>query len=248
MNRRFASSCTAIAAVLALTLSPLVAQASPEEVNGSAASSEMDATATATDEAAYDTLRQEMTRQGITASVQESLIDKLKRGETWDSTNGSQPVSVTTWSNRGERSVYADGSISITEVEQPPILVDEDPTPTAVSGCVALSDYQGWKRRRDCKVSVNKIVWRMSFIAGYDVKTNNPGKIVGTPYMDSITYFVPGGSYSNITMRVNRRVQDGSAPANARLSATFRCGLSTCGTTTGWVQLNVTTRAWSTNA
>lgn len=75
---------------------------------------------------------------GVDATTQELLIEKLNRGEIWDSLSGADPISV---KKNGDKEIrlYADGSVSVFSVTDseniPNALNHRWISPNSVSGC-----------------------------------------------------------------------------------------------------------------
>jgi len=185
---------------------------------------------------------------GVEGEDQSRLISKWKNGQAWDSMTGVAPVSVTSEDVDGfvvTRSVFPDGSVSILSLEIP----SAAPAPGTVgifakplTGCKALPSSGGWTRRAECKADAVYGTYAVSFNVDYSVKSGG-GRIDNT--YNAACEVIPPYSVSNCSLSTSRKLNSGSVPAAARLSATFTAPIG--GAVNAWVQLHVYGSAWVTN-
>jgi hypothetical protein len=113
-------------------------------------------------EDAIETVRAGLRDYGVAPHTADSLIDKLQQGKTWDSMNGSSPISASTIDSSGSQTTtqtYADGSVSRISVEKK----------TGRESITILSLGGGWKdvRRTITRASATRSLpatARLSFV------------------------------------------------------------------------------------
>lgn len=238
------ASTISIAAIMAM---PVAALAAPNDT--SAASNDGSTAAVMPlDEATLAHFTSEFDRYDVSLEDQEGLIDKFEAGQLWDSMSDAGPV--TTETNAAGETVerFADGSIAVTSIEQPSESKGEI-SPMGVSRCRAVAGSNGYSKRVDCLVNFNTVQVNQSFEADYQVKSGAAGRILAVRNPVYWCYF-PFCSMSSATPKITRSTSSGSTPATARLTQqiTYRNAAGNdIISSTLWVQLNVTTRAWSTN-
>lgn len=117
-----------------------------------------------------------LTQYGVDAQTQDTLISSYKAGESWDSfSSDSNPVTTTSSIKGGFQenvSHYADGSVSVTRLEQakkPSLSTKSSPNGCTVSG----------SNRNNCTVDMWVGVVSMSFKASYNVSTNTVTSVYG---------------------------------------------------------------------
>lgn len=194
-------------------------------------------------------IQAELQHYGVPVAQQEDLIAGIRAGESWDSLGGGSPVSIDQLTTGETVERFADGSIKVTQVETPTSAIEPAPGtvgPMAVTGCRALSNSAGWIRRADCRVRVSYAVIWMEFTADYSVKS-------GAGRVDAVRQASMGvtfGDYKGLKLSITRKLNSGSAPATARITATSWVGpieQANVYKGTAWMQLNVLTSAWTTN-
>ena len=156
---------------------------------------------------------------GVPVEARVALVDKMRRGEQWDSVTGAEPVSVKVSHVPGKEPIvvatYPDGSVMGTYIVDRPNL-----TQSGIQKC--STEGSGVQRiKRNCQVWASNFFMTMQFTATYKytyasmsdpwvrsasiTKVSNP-KIVG---VDTI---------SNKKLSITRSVAAKGAPAKARLS------------------------------
>lgn len=125
---------------------------------------------------AFAEARSFLTQYGVAAQTQDTLITSYKAGESWDSFSmDSAPVTTTTSLKGGFQenvSRYADGSISVTRLEQakkPSLSITSSPNGCTVSG----------SNRNNCTVDMWVGLISMSFKTSYNVSTNTVTNVYG---------------------------------------------------------------------
>ena len=114
-------------------------------------------------------LTSNLTQLGVDPDMIDGLLAKYADGEAWDNSSGIAPVSVSEY-RQGitdyERSVFPDGSVSITSVEHPTEDGTTVSTRSAISGCTYLLST-GVASYSNCKIEKNNGVLTMMFHANY---------------------------------------------------------------------------------
>ncbi|GAA3339086.1 hypothetical protein GCM10017714_13140 [Curtobacterium pusillum] len=229
MSYRTPRAATALTACFAAVASCLVA-AGPASANTNA------------DEA---TMRDTWNTYDVPASTQDRLLDELTSGGTWDSLEGKTPIATESTIRSGtEETVarFADGSISVTEVELP----TAGGARASLSGCKILSQTH-YDSRRFCNVSTNVVVASAAYTVTYRVVQGGPSSIVSR---SSASAMVTRGYLGNISkkqMVTSRTTQSGSSPAvvTGRWTWTSNHG---AGSRDYWLQFNVRgTSTWAQN-
>lgn len=185
-----------IAVALMGTLAPTVASASVPQPAAAVRSVEV------LDDSQRAELVSFFEENGVTAEVQQSLLQKLESGEVWLSlTEGAVPVSeaVTVEGDlEVTRSTYADGSVAVQGVSAAAgeVVTPASPgqiAPRAVRACsYSGSTYGGyWK---NCVADVNLGVVRMQFNFDYENVQGSGAKI--TRYWNQ-SHHVVGGAMTN---------------------------------------------------
>lgn len=116
----------------------------------------------------------------------------------------------------GAEIVEVDGvAIDISEVFATPVSFSNGNgiQASSISGCTALPDSAGWKRRVNCRLYSNGGVASATMVFDYSVKSGG-GRIDGTPYAHDQQCVL--GSDRNVRVFVPRRINSGSVPAQAR--------------------------------
>lgn len=115
-------------------------------------------------------LRANFNQLGVDPSKQEGLLVKYEAGDVFDNSSGVTPVSVTDYRvgiTNYERSVYADGSVSLTSVEHPTTpTASGGISPMGLSGCTYMLSA-GVATFSNCKVEKNNGVLTMMYHASY---------------------------------------------------------------------------------
>jgi hypothetical protein len=152
-----------IAALMSTT--PLAASAAPTTTNDG-----------------FGEARAFLTSHGVEAGVQDNLIAEYKAGGSWDSfSSNSKPVSTSTKTVDGyleNVSHFADGSVSVSRVEQPVakpkgvLGTQSSPNSCTVSGSV----------RSNCNVDMWVGVVSMGFKASYNLSTNRVTNVYGAQW------------------------------------------------------------------
>ena len=114
------------------------------------------------------TARQFMSQYGVDPDIQDALVGKYLRGETWDSMNpGANPTDVSEFERAdGAYTLFrfGDGSIAVTRIEK---ATEVNPRQRGISGCsVSGAQYNG------CKIDTWVGVVMLSFYTSYNLSTN----------------------------------------------------------------------------
>lgn len=228
-------------AVLGLASAIMVGGAATS-ASGSSASSETSSNLTISSE-----LSSRLDALGIDGETQKSLVAKWNAGDAWDSMSGGEVVSSETREIDGSstiRTVFRDGSVSETSLETPregsgtSIGVMSKP----LAGCQSVPNLNGWVRRANCTADANYGVYKLKFTTDYSVKSG--GGRIDRAFGASCDV-VPPVSQKGCSLSINRKLNSGSVPATARLTAQF--GGQWGGSITAWVQVEAYGSAWVTN-
>ncbi|WP_277212173.1 hypothetical protein [Isoptericola croceus] len=203
-SRPFRHRCLAIVAglsVLALALSAAPASAAPEELSDSD----------------HEELTQFFDENGVSLAVQDELFEKLERGEMWDSMSEMEPESTTRESVANVvkiTSVFADGSISVEEVEKPSKPISGEIGPLGVGSCQSSSTGSGYANRYDCRASASTGIMTMGFYISYTLVQGGYDQItdVHSPFRSIKTGTATTAKLSLVKSREN---SSGSAWAKA---------------------------------
>lgn len=161
------------------------------------------------------------------------------------------PINDGSW--QGTKTTYADGTVDIVKVELPKTTLSYDPrlSPAIgttmlsrsghVDGCTAIPDSGGWKRRINCRVYSSQGSEVDGFFrADYSVKPGG-GRIdhVYSPEIQTSA----GVTCKDPQLSITRKVNQGSAPAVARMTAS--CSFLKVGSTyTAWMELRAYGSVW----
>lgn len=196
---------------------------------------------------ASDDLSERLVDLGVAEDVRAALVSKWESGQAWDSMTGVEPISTST-TEEGEwvvtRSVYPDGSVSQVSLETPKESSGAEIGLRAkpLNGCKSLPNSGGWVRRADCTADAKYGVYDLYFNVDYSVKSG--GGRIDKAYNGRCPV-VPPASTTNCTLKTNRPVNNGSVPAQARLSATITTPVG--GSIPVWLQVEAYGSAWVTN-
>lgn len=164
-------------------------------------------------------IRSELTRYGVTGSVQDDLVEKAREGILWDNMSGVAPIETSTSQSGAMQETverYPDGSISVTSLEVPSEAPAGQIGTMKVSQCKLTSSSSHHATWTDCLVSRNDVVARAGFRIGYTKYngTTQAPQISGNPSGWAITYYM--GTPNSVTLpRVIQRTAS-STPARAR--------------------------------
>ncbi|MFE5309535.1 hypothetical protein [Isoptericola sp. NPDC056605] len=190
-NRCLAFIVALSAFTLALAGAP-AASASPEELSSSD----------------REELSQFLNENGVSPAVQEELFQKLEHGEMWDSMSEMEPVSTTSATDANVvkvTSVFADGSISVEEVEKPGEASPGQVAPLSVGGCQSSSSGSGYVSRYDCKASASTGIMTMGFYISYTLVQGGYDYIfdVHSPFRSVVTGTATTAKASIVKAREN---------------------------------------------
>ncbi|GIG23736.1 hypothetical protein Cch01nite_44600 [Cellulomonas chitinilytica] len=110
---------------------------------------------------------------GVPKATQKSLLSKLAAGQTWDAVDGKHtPVSSSQATSNGSQETvdtYADGSIVVSDLEQPqtPPTAANGITPLSVAGCRTTVGGSGYANYDDCKASSDTGIVTLAFYISY---------------------------------------------------------------------------------
>lgn len=148
---------------------------------------------------------------GVNENTKDKLMEKLEKGEMWDSISGGNPVKIEKLDEMTEKTIYEDGSIIVSGSE-----LENNKNNRALSGGTTQSG-SGYISRLNVKVYQNSGVINAHFYANY---TNANG---GYDIIDSIRdpkVVTVGGTVSDIKLKMVKRREDAGGHAQARLSFT----------------------------
>lgn len=154
----------------------------------------------------------------VPVETQETIVKKLENGVLLNSMDGSKPVKEETFqtpSEIGTRSTFADGSISITSVNDSSQSASNAVTPYAVSNCV-VTGGSGWGRWSNCSVNISNGVISMAFMATFERYQGVDPKIV------SVWSATSKSSYGTITKPTLKIHKKQGNPALAVAKAKYR--------------------------
>ncbi|TFD45409.1 hypothetical protein E3T55_18730 [Cryobacterium frigoriphilum] len=207
-------------------------------------------TANLADPATLTQIDVEMQKWGIEEGTRESLLAKHVAGETWDSMNDSEPVSVDERQD-GDTQVttrrYEDGSVSVSMLERPKAeqgAQEGEISARGVASC-RVSSSNGVTDYTGCWASESTILISAGFTVNYSTHQTG-GAWIRSTGSHSITILSLGAGYADLTLGVTKAIATSSAPATAEM--TFRPTGATFGTTCR-LKVSVTTGgSASTNA
>lgn len=159
-----------------------------------------------------------MSDNGISAATQDGLIAKMKAGKALDATTGAAPVSTTTNVANGfktTRSVYADGSVSIIQVEQPKVTSGGISPQASVDGC-SVNSGSGYSTYRGCVVRGANPIVSASFRTDFQILKGTYDKISFAGYPDITTR---AASWDNLDLQKIRMTESPNGDAQVALVA-----------------------------
>jgi hypothetical protein len=172
-------------------------------------------------------MRSRFTAAGVSKATQDRLIAKFRAGITWDSQNGSKPVSDTTKVVGDEEvttQTFADGSLIINSIEipKPASASGTGIQPQSISGCRAGSGVGSFPFY-DCHIATNQFSFDIDFYS--DGMTSNIGAARVSNYRN-IGYWTAAATVNSTGFQLIRSVQSGSSEAAVRatLYVTFLVG------------------------
>ena len=202
----------AIAALASLTLTPALAApalAVPAVVAPPAVNVPADG---------FEEVKAWLNKYDVPVETQEVIVKKLANGVLPDSMDGSKPVKEETFqtpSEKGTRSTFADGSISITAVSDSSQDVANAITPYSVDKCV-VTGGSGWGRWSNCSVNISNGVISMAFMATFERYQGVNPKIVNVWSATSKSNY---GTITRPTLKIQKKQGN---PALAVAKAKYR--------------------------
>jgi hypothetical protein len=187
-------------------------------------------------EDSMETIRSGLHNYGVSSHTADALVQKLRRGETWDSMNGSAPIATSTIeSSRSQTTTqtYADGSVSRISVEMPERTTGAV-EPRAVRSC-RVSQSGSTKTFEGCWVSGGTVIVTAGFSVKY--RTTPGGAQILQTGRENITILSLGAGWKDVRRNITRASATRTLPATARLS--FVPTGATFGTTS-WLEFRVT--------
>lgn len=180
-------------------------------------------------------------RYGVPTGAQRKLMEKLERGDIWDSLTAGATHTTRAYRSEGQRIVvnkFADGSISVASVSDT-ALSQETPSTSVSPMSVSQCSYSGgsyWYSYTNCKAEENWGLFWMGF--RFDYSGSYSSSSIGRYWGQYSGIIVPGGSVSN-------KYLERSSAKDVRAYGDFACALF--GQTT--YSMGVTTSgrsAWTT--
>lgn len=185
----------------------------------------------------FEEIRLELEKNNISKDIQNSLIDKLKRGEQWDSMN-PQKISqipdgyfkITEGVTKTKRYTFEDGSF-IEQVVDVPIARQL----RSVSGW-SVSNGTGYHSVKGAKVVVSRGICSVGFFADYTINNRANDRI--DKVYDEFAKVI-AGSYSNLELELISNEESANGPAEAKVSAdiTYVAGIGA--SNREWIKLLV---------
>lgn len=175
-------------------------------------------TVSAQDQETLSQIRAGLHEYGVQRSTADLLVGKLINGQTWDSMNGSDPVSATTKEFSGSletTEVYADGSVKRFTIEKPVEVAEGGIMPRAIRDC-RVTTSGSTKTYTGCWVVGGTVI----ITAGFSVKyQTSPGKAsVLQTGKEDITILSIGAGWKDVKRTINQANATAKSPAKARLS------------------------------
>lgn len=139
-------------------------------------------------------------RYGVPTGAQRKLMEKLERGEIWDSLTSGAAHTTRTYRSDGERVVvskFTDGSISVASVSDT-ALSEETPSTSVSPRGVSECSYSGgsyWYSYTNCKAEVNWGLFWMGF--RFDYSGSYSSSSIGRHWGHFSGIVAPGGSVTN---------------------------------------------------
>ncbi|MCR2043797.1 hypothetical protein NSA23_06645 [Anaerosalibacter massiliensis] len=187
-------------------------------------------------------IREMLDELNIDKTTQDNLINKLENNQIWDCMDEEQVSKIpenyfnVSIDEPVKRYTFPDGSVIETKLELPMI------SPSAVTGG-SVSSGSGYTSVRGAKVSTKKGLVGMGFYADY-TNVNGAYDYISRVYDSWVK--VVGGSYSNRKLKIVKKREDISGPAEAKLSADVSWVGGVTGAGTEWLKLRVgKDKAWS---
>lgn len=163
-------------------------------------------------------IRENMTKDGITGSLQDSLVMKLDQGEQLDSSTGADPVETRTENSATTTTVvraFEDGSTRSTVTDKP----DTAKARTGLSGC---STSSGWKV--GCKVSVWDPISSAKFTIDYQTSSTGKARVRSFRGASCSVVGIPSSCSLPSPTGITRATQSPAGAAWARLTYRARSG------------------------
>jgi hypothetical protein len=162
-------------------------------------------------------LYERMNELGVDTSYQDSLVALILSGGVPLSNNPeAEPSSSTSRVVSGWkeiRSVYADGSVQITKIQQPQLFQKR----ALITGCKVQSGT-GYKNYSGCMIDNNTVTTYFGFRANYGFVVGGRDAIFSVYDPFVYCYF---GSCSEPNLAITKKYQDSNGPAVAKLSTVF---------------------------
>ncbi|CAB4600023.1 MAG: hypothetical protein F2587_00365 [Actinobacteria bacterium] len=162
-------------------------------------------------------LYERMNELGVEDTYQDSLVNLILSGGVPLSNNpDAEPSSSTSKLVSGwkeVRSVYADGSVQITKIQQPQLVQNR----ALITGCKVQSGT-GYKNYSGCMVDNNTVTTYFGFRANYGYVVGGRDAIFSVYDPFVFCYF---GSCSEPVLAITKKYEDSNGPAVAKLSTVF---------------------------
>jgi len=195
-------------------------------------------------------LKEFLSAYNVEETTQKNLIDKLERGEIWDSITGQEPVSTYEITKENDAvetiSTFADGSIVVSTIE--PTIVEVVPAsevnvnPLAVDPGTITSG-SGYKSFKKAKAYVYSGIANAHFYADFTI-VNGGNDYITRVYDYKIVGIGGGATYDDL--RIVRPTENLSGKASAKLDFTY-VAFNGAGSTTCWLKLFVGNDSYSTD-
>jgi hypothetical protein len=166
--------------------------------------------------------------RGVPASTYGPLVEHFLDGQLMDSMQeGQTPAAVKTIQRDGftvTQSIYADGSISETEIQNPttssgPAASLRTLTPQSVGQCAGTTPSHYDTRYNNCVVAADNSFLQITFHATYDIVQGSNNDLINevtTPYAYTV-----GGTAATPSLKITRKQESSSGPATATASTTY---------------------------
>ncbi|WP_416393827.1 MULTISPECIES: hypothetical protein [unclassified Curtobacterium] len=187
------------------------------------------ASAASNDTAVSAHMRDWYAARGVPESTYGPLVDHFLRGQLMDSMQeGLAPTAVKTVQRDGftvTQSIYADGSISESEIQNPNGSAGttgaslRTVTPQSVGQCASTTPSHYDTRYNNCVVAADNSFLQIAFHATYDIVQGSNNDLineVSAPYAYSVA-----GTADTPSLKITRKQESSSGPATATASTTY---------------------------
>lgn len=162
-------------------------------------------------------LRSWFDQHGVNEPLQNRLIEKLETEGSYDAMRGGTPVKTKTKESAESTTTietFADGSISVSEVEKPAVAEPGTVSPMSITGC-STTGGSGWGRWSNCTVNISNGTISLAFKATFERYAGAYGNILSVWGQSS------SAKYGSITYPSLTVVAKTGNPARAYAAARY---------------------------